>query len=159
MSEKQAPEADGMPFGGVNPILPVHDVSVSIAYYVRTLGFKLDWHVEESGFASVSRGRCHLFLCEGDQGHFGTWVWIGVEDAEAVFNEFHSKGARVRHPPTNYPWALEMQIGDPDGNVLRIGSDPKRDQPWGEWLDMRGTRWAMSPNGNWIRVEPAGARS
>ena len=28
-------------------------------------------------------------------------------------------------PPTTFPWALEMQIEDPDGNVLRIGSDPK----------------------------------
>jgi hypothetical protein len=28
-------------------------------------------------------------------------------------------------PPTNFPWALEMQVKDPDGNVLRIGSEPK----------------------------------
>jgi hypothetical protein len=28
-------------------------------------------------------------------------------------------------PPTRYTWALKMQIEDPDGNVLRMGSDPK----------------------------------
>jgi hypothetical protein len=27
--------------------------------------------------------------------------------------------------PTKYPWALEMQLEDPDGNVLRIGSERK----------------------------------
>jgi hypothetical protein len=33
-------------------------------------------------------------------------------------------------PPTNFPWALEMQVEDPDGNVLRIGSEPKTDRPF-----------------------------
>jgi hypothetical protein len=27
--------------------------------------------------------------------------------------------------PTNYSWAVEMQIEDPDGNVLRLGSEPR----------------------------------
>ena len=26
--------------------------------------------------------------------------------------------------PMNYPWALEFQIEDPDGNVIRFGSEP-----------------------------------
>jgi hypothetical protein len=25
----------------------------------------------------------------------------------------------------NFPWACEMRVGDPDGHVLRFGSDPK----------------------------------
>lgn len=28
-------------------------------------------------------------------------------------------------PPTSYSWALEFQVEDPDGNVLRFGSDPE----------------------------------
>lgn len=155
MSEKEVFKEDVMPFEGVNPIFRVRSVSASIDHYVHVLGFKLDWRDQNSEFASVSRGRCHIFLCEGDQGNFGTWVWIGVENVEALFDEYRNKAARVRHPPSNYPWALEMQVEDLDGNVLRIGSDPKTDQPWGEWLDMRGGRWAMSPTG-WLRVEPGG---
>jgi catechol 2,3-dioxygenase-like lactoylglutathione lyase family enzyme len=38
----------------VCPILRVRDVSASIDYYVRMLGFVLDW--QASYFASVSRG-------------------------------------------------------------------------------------------------------
>ena len=41
----------------------------------------------------------------------------------------------------NYSWALEMQVEDRDGNVLRIGSDPREDEPFGEWLDMHGCSW------------------
>ncbi len=35
------------------------------------------------------------------------------------------RGVGIRLPPTNYSWALEMQVEDPDGNVLRLGSEPK----------------------------------
>lgn len=139
-----------MKFEGVTPILHVRDLEVSIDYYVRILGFKVDWH-EPGILASVSRDRCGIFLCEGDQGHPGTWVWIGVSDAGALFEEYRANGARIRHPPTNYPWAYEMQIEDPDGHVLRMGSEPLPDQPFGEWLDMHGVRWAREGDG-WKRA-------
>ncbi len=139
-------------FGGVNPILRVRDLAVSIAYYTKILGFKIDF--ESPGyFVSVSRGRCGLFLCEGDQGHFGGWVWIDGKDVEALHEELKAAGAKIRHPPTNYSWALEMQVEDPDGNVLRIGSDPKKDEPFGPWLDMNGVRWDPTSDGGWKRVE------
>lgn len=48
---------------------------------------------------------------------------------------------KIRHPPTNYSWALEMQVEDLDGNILRLGSDPRAGEPDGEWLDMYGNRW------------------
>lgn len=156
MSETQAQDAGAIVFEGGTPILRVGSLSASIDYYVRVLGFKLDWYVPGT-IASVSRGRCGLFLCEGDQGNPGTWVWIGVGDAEALFADYRANGAKVRHPPTNYPWAYEMQVEDPDGNVLRLGSEPKVDRPFGEWFDMRGNAWVMSPASGWTRVEPGDA--
>lgn len=137
-------------FEGVTPILRVKSVSASIEYYVAKLGFKIDWQAPY--FASVSRGKCHIFLSEGDQGNPGAWVWIGVEAADALFAEYRATGAQLRHPRTNYSWAYEMQVADLDGNILRLGSDPKSDQPDGEWLDMRGDRWITSPSGKPTRV-------
>jgi catechol 2,3-dioxygenase-like lactoylglutathione lyase family enzyme len=152
MSENEFSNDSATAFEGITPILRVRDLPVSIDYYVKVLGFKLDWH--QSGIiASVSRGRCAILLCEGDQGNPGTWVWIGVEDIEPLFENFANKGARIRHPPTNYPWAYEMQIEDPDEHVLRFGSDSKANRPFGEWHDMRSDNWAMSPDGSWTRVE------
>jgi catechol 2,3-dioxygenase-like lactoylglutathione lyase family enzyme len=137
-------------FEGVTPILRVQNLPASVDYYLQRLGFKLDW--DGPHFASVSRGRCHIFLSQGDQGHPGSWVWIGVEDADALFAEYKANGAKLRHPPTNYQWAYEMQVEDFDGNILRLGSEPKSDQPIGEWLDMDGTRWTQSPDGEWKRA-------
>ncbi len=71
----------------------------------------------------------------------------------AHFEEYKANGATIRHPPTNYEWACEMQVEYPDGNILRIGSDPKKNEPVGEWLDMRGRRWIKSPEGEWTQVE------
>jgi catechol 2,3-dioxygenase-like lactoylglutathione lyase family enzyme len=138
-------------FEGVTPILRVRSVAASLDYYARVLGFKVDW--QHPYFASVSRGRCHIFLSEGDQGHPGGWVWIGVGDAEALRREYEQSGAKIRNPPNNFAWAYEMQVEDPDGNVLRFGSEPKDNEPVGQWLDMYGVRWAMSPAGEWTRVE------
>ena len=154
MSQADAPNASVVTFEGGNPIFRVRSLAASIDYYVRVLGFKLDW--EDPGvFASVTRGRFHLFLAEGDQGNPGSWVWIGVSDAEALCEEFRAAGAKIRHPPTNYSWAYEMQVEDPDGNVLRLGSEPKTGQPFGEWLDMHGDAWVTSRDGVWTR-EPRG---
>ena len=66
--------------------------------------------------------------------------------------EYEASGAQIRNPPTNYWWAYEMQIEDLDGNVLRIGSDPKEGEPFGSWLDMHGDRWIQSEDGDWTRV-------
>jgi len=146
----------GVKFEGVVPILRVGDLKESLEYYVTVLGFKIAWNYERV-IASVSRGGCGLFLSQGDQGYPGSWVWIGVDDVESLFEEYRARGARVRHPPTNYAWALEMQIEDLDGNVLRIGSDNRIDQPIGEWLDMHGRRWVKSPEGGWMRPETPGS--
>jgi catechol 2,3-dioxygenase-like lactoylglutathione lyase family enzyme len=148
-----ARNASAVSFEGGNPIFRVESVPASTDYYVGVLGFELEWSV--SGVACVSRGRFHLFLCEGDQGNPGAWAWVGVSDARRLHDEYRAAGARVRHPPTNYDWACEMQVEDLDGNVLRMGSEPDPSQPVGDWLDMRGQTWRRSADGAWTRVGSA----
>jgi len=107
----------------VTPILRVERLDASRRYYIDTLGFALDWETE--GMISVSRDGKSIMLCEGDQGRPGTWIWIGVEDADALLAELAARGARIRTPPQNFDWAYEFTLEDPDGHVLRIGSAPK----------------------------------
>jgi uncharacterized glyoxalase superfamily protein PhnB len=118
-------------FEGVTPILRVRSLAESLDHYVHVLGFRIDWH--DGGMASVSRDSCSLMLCKEEQGHAGTWVWIGVEDADALYEELSASGARIRLEPTNFRWAYEMQVEDPDGHVLRLGSEPKPNRPFAEW--------------------------
>ena len=136
-------------FEGNTPILRVASMEASLAYYVKVLGFEVPWQM--GYFACVKRGRSSIFLSVGDQGHFGTWIWVGVSDAEALYEEYLKSGAKIRHKPTNYQWAYEMQVEDPDGNVLRMASEPKDAEPMGEWLDMDGVVWAPTAEGGWRR--------
>jgi hypothetical protein len=117
MPGSDAPKATALEC--VIPILRVLRLSTSIDYYVGRLGFKVDGHA--------------LMLCEGAQGNPGTWVWIGVHDAATLFDEYAAKGATIRRTPTNYPWAYEMHVEDPDGHILRFGSEPRSDRPFAAW--------------------------
>ena len=115
-------------FQGCQPILRVQNMEICLRFYVGLLGFQnASWGTED--FTYVSRDQAGIYICRGDQGRGGAWVWVDVEDAEALHQECKARGMKIRRAPTNYPWALEMQVQDPDGNVLRMGSEPKTDRP------------------------------
>jgi len=96
----------------------------ALKFYVDQLGFQAaQWGTAD--FNYVSRDTAGIYLCHQDQGRGGAWVWLGVEDVEALQAEYQARGVTISEPPTEYPWALEMRIEDPDGNVLRFGSEPR----------------------------------
>lgn len=138
--------------GGVTPILRVGNLDISVAYYLARLGFELEWRSDP--VASVRRDRTALMLCERDQGHEGTWLWIAVSDVDELYSELEARGAHLRHAPANYPWgSRECQITDPDGHVLRFGADLRDGEPMGEWLDGEGRRWLPVAGGGWRAAE------
>jgi predicted lactoylglutathione lyase len=111
-------------FERAEPILNVRDMETSLAYYVEVLGFvNADWGTSE--FTHVHRDQAGIYLCQGGQGGTGTWVWVGVASVVALHEEYKRSGAKIRGEPTKYPWAYEMTVEDPDGHVLRFGSDPE----------------------------------
>ena len=121
-------------FENAAPILRVSDMATSVRYYVDVLGFRnADWG--DNDFTSVNRDDAGIYLCRGAQGQPGTWAWIGVEDVQSLYEEYRARGAKVRHAPRNYPWALEMHVEDPDGHVLRFASEPLSDRPFDAWAD------------------------
>jgi catechol 2,3-dioxygenase-like lactoylglutathione lyase family enzyme len=115
-------------FEHANPILKVANLAHSVRYYVDKLGFSnAEWG--GGGFTCVTRDGATIYLSEGDQGQPGTWVWLGVEDVEALHDEYRQSGATILQLPESFPWACEMKVGDLDGHVLRFGSDPKDGDP------------------------------
>ena len=113
-------------FENSQPILRVEYMAASLHFYVDLLGFhNAAWGTDD--FTSVNRDRAGLYLCRGGQGRGGAWAWIGVEDVTKLHEEYLARGVAILLPPTTYPWALEMQVEDPDGNVLRFGSEQLKD--------------------------------
>ena len=114
----------------IQPILSVKDMTVSRHFYKDMLGFnEADWGTDD--FTSISRDQSGIYLCKGGQGNPGMWVWIGFEgDIFKLHDELKERGVTIRQPPVNYSWAMEMHIEDPDGHVLRFGTDPNYNEPF-----------------------------
>jgi catechol 2,3-dioxygenase-like lactoylglutathione lyase family enzyme len=103
----------------VIPILRVQDAAVAVAWYER-LGFTPQWeHRFAPGlpaFVEVARGGVRLFLSEhhGDA-RPGTLVYLRVRDVDALAAAFGER-------PAEQPWGREIELRDPDGNRVRIGT-------------------------------------
>ena len=104
----------------VVPFLRVADAEASAEWYAR-LGFSSDWrHRFSPGlplFISISNGDGQVFLSE----HTGdarpdTLLYVYVDDVDTLAKEF---GARVA---TAEYGMREIELRDPDGNRLRVGS-------------------------------------
>ncbi|WP_030606753.1 glyoxalase superfamily protein [Streptomyces sclerotialus] len=103
----------------VIPILHVADAAAAVAWYAR-LGFTQQWeHRFAPGlpaFVEVARNEVRLFLSEhaGDA-RPGTLVYLRVRDVDTLADTFGVE-------PTDAPWAREIELRDPDGNRLRVGT-------------------------------------
>ena len=129
-------------WGSAAPIFRVASLAERVEYYTRVLGFAVGWSYPT--IASVVRDRCDILLSMDEQGEPVTWCWIGVPDVRVLHEDLRGRGARIRQPPTHFPWALEMQVEDLDRNVLRLGSEPLDGVPHGPWLDMHGRQWQFT---------------
>jgi hypothetical protein len=116
-------------FEGAQPILSVCSIPATVGYYRDILGFtNAEWG--NDSFTCVVRDRASIYLCQGEQGQSGTWVWVGVEDVSLLYEEYKNSGARIRMTPKSFPWAYEMHVEDLDGHVLRFGSEPLEGKPF-----------------------------
>jgi catechol 2,3-dioxygenase-like lactoylglutathione lyase family enzyme len=102
------------------PVLTVRDLNRSIAFFKEVLGFEVEWNTGD--ICSVARDGCSIMLQVQEQTQPGM-VWVGL-DGDALFSQIQSSQAMILQPPSRKPWAHEMKIADPDGNVIWLGADP-----------------------------------
>lgn len=102
----------------VIPILRVADAAASVAWY-RRLGFaQVFEHRFDPGFPAyvgIRREGAQLHLSEHDgDARPDTLVYLWVDAIAPIAAEFDAALSEA-------PWALEVELTDPDGNRLRIG--------------------------------------
>jgi len=109
----------------------VKDVSRSVAFYTK-LGFKLD-HQNLPAFGQVSVGNLKLILSgpgasgsrplpDGRQQEPGGWnrVILQVTDLPARIDVLKKAGLHFRNELEAGPGGKQIQLEDPDGNVIEL---------------------------------------
>ena len=110
----------------------VKDVSRSVDFYTRQLGFKLD-HQNLPAFGQVSTGNLKLVLSgpgasgsrpipDGRQQEPGGWnrVILEVENLPARIEKLEKSGLRFRNEMEVGPGGKQIQLEDPDGNSIEL---------------------------------------
>jgi catechol 2,3-dioxygenase-like lactoylglutathione lyase family enzyme len=114
-----------LPTQRVVPALRITNYQRSKTFYVEQLGFRVEWeHRFEPNFPvfmSLARDGMQIYLTEhrGDC-QVGGLVHFVVEDVDAWFREFTTRGVKPTEPPNNDLGFLNMTVTDPDGNQLRF---------------------------------------
>ena len=110
----------------------VKDVSRSVDFYTRQLGFKLDME-HLPAFAQVSVGDLKLILSgpgasgsrpmpDGHQQEPGGWnrIVLQVTDLETRIEALKKAGLRFRNEMEVGPGGKQIQLEDPDGNPIEL---------------------------------------
>jgi len=110
----------------------VKDVSRSVSFYTRQLGFKTD-HQALPAFAQVSIHNLKLILSgpgasgsrampDGTPQQSGGWdrIILQVDDLESRIDELKSAGLRFRNEMEVGPGGKQIQLEDPDGNPIEL---------------------------------------
>ena len=120
-------------FDRVAPVLPVRNVRAALAHYQR-LGFVAKAYGENAGddavYGFLQRDRIELHLTRTPELRVAentSAVYVYVDDADALWAEWQAaapSGGRFLDAPADTPYHLrEFAYVDPDGNLLRIGSE------------------------------------
>jgi uncharacterized glyoxalase superfamily protein PhnB len=128
---------------GVQPVLPVPDVAAAAAWFVRVLGFEIDFlHGEPVVHGRVKLGdrswgdpiHIHLSLATGTIQPCGeTRLHVG-HDIDGLHTHVVAAGGSVLQAPTDQPWGLrEIVVQAPGGHRLVLGAEshhkPSADLP------------------------------
>ena len=114
------------------PTVRCRNMQTALTFYTTILDFmRTDGRDDagDPGFAILSRAGDDIFLSSGEgDGEFGQAIIVMVEDIDALFAKFRSRGlvppdreGPVHQGPTDQTWGTrEFYVDDPDGNTLRF---------------------------------------
>jgi hypothetical protein len=108
------------------PIFPVRDLRAALDHYAA-LGFRTEPYAGGDFYGFANREGVGLHLHEST--HYGdrAAAYLYVRDADALYAEWSTAGGRTEGVHTTDYGMREGSHTDPDGNVIRFGSDIAED--------------------------------
>jgi catechol 2,3-dioxygenase-like lactoylglutathione lyase family enzyme len=132
----------------ITPLLPVRDLDLSIEFYVRKLGFTLEF--QDPGFAGLVRDACRIFLSQkekpdvdlrnvasklADDGwaNFDLHINCARGTVDELWREFKAAGVPMHESfangPVNRSYGLrDFSVLDPDGFDLVFAAEIEPDE-------------------------------
>ncbi|MBV9893513.1 MAG: VOC family protein [Chloroflexi bacterium] len=113
---------------GSNPVLAVHDLDRSAAWFTRVLGCERtdpdpgNWAFCRAGAVTFMLGRCPDVVPASELGDHSYVAYLDVEDVDEFYKRARAQAADILKPPTDEPWGRrEMGLRTPDGHRFMLG--------------------------------------
>ena len=109
----------------LTPQLPVSDVRAAQDYYRDVLGFQIAW-IWLDDYGAVYNGDVQIYFTKVDGPRPSMCCCADVEDADAVYETYRARGAKIVSEIETKPWGMrEFTIEDPNGHLFRVGHGVK----------------------------------
>ena len=117
-----------MSYTNATPVLRVSDYQRAKAFYVDVLGFEVTREAGEPvvGFGILRAGAAQIFLMawNGPDATYEHWrVYLYPQDFAAQLAHIEAHGVAVSGPTVTDYGMREVEVTDPDGNVICLGED------------------------------------
>ena len=102
--------------------LPVGDLDRSRAWYMTTLGLKVEFEIPDRRTVALQDGEGFtIFLQERTAvAPNGIAVWFQVDDVDSTFDAWTARGVVFAHGPRKNFWGYGPELTDPDGYAVRL---------------------------------------
>lgn len=110
----------------MSPQLLVADIDASIDFYIKKIGFELDFRYEDF-YAGISKDGYSIHLKSGSPSaaerlhklnNDDLDIVFSIENVEALYYSFLDKSISVTQPLCERPYGKEFYVADPDGYIL-----------------------------------------
>ena len=116
-----------------HPVLAVHDLERSAAWYEDVLGCEVrdpdpgNWRFCRAGDVIFMLGRCPDDPPASELGAHSYVAYLHVEDVDAFHARAVAANAEVLKPPTDEPWGMrELALRSPDGHRFMLGQPTRK---------------------------------
>lgn len=117
-----------MSYRNATPVLRVSDYQRAKSFYMDVLGFDVIEEAGEpvTGFGIFRAGAAQIFLMawDGAEATYERWrCYLYPENLDAAFERIKASGGEAKGPVVTEYGMREVEVTDPDGNVICLGED------------------------------------